>query len=307
MVVGFWYVALISQPVPSYSFIEACMGRFLPFLFIAYMLYLYGGKTAIPPPTHMLERFALYWFPAWFFVHMNYLTFIFPDEDITGGEQVVTDDGGIAVVQPPVSWNPLAITLMVAACSIALFLLYKLFRAIWRSGRTLPYLTGYISALAVLILFAVAVSSQYFVHLHHYQLGMAIWPITAFSMGPAAFAQSIMAGLYIQGVARWGFGSTFTYTGYRPKTPDFVGNITISNETTDGALVEWPAANYTIAPVYSVVVNTIEMCRVTDTQCRISGLLPGLSYHVCVRNVVEGYEGSCEGNQRFNTTAAPDL
>ncbi|KNC85386.1 hypothetical protein SARC_02420 [Sphaeroforma arctica JP610] len=202
-VVGYWYVILIGQPLYAVSFVQERLGLFLPFLTAVYVLWTFGGNAATPPSTHMIERVILYILPCWAFFHMNYLTLVFPDEDISTGDSA--SDGGSAV-----TWNPISITLLAVALPIVIILLFYLCRSIWRSGNTIYYLLGYTAVVVLVGIFWALVSSQFYFHLHHYQVALIVWPLATFSTRPAAFTQAIMLGVFVNGVARWGWGSTFT-------------------------------------------------------------------------------------------------
>eukprot|EP01118_Nematostelium_gracile_P014898 TRINITY_DN5883_c0_g5_i2.p2 TRINITY_DN5883_c0_g5~~TRINITY_DN5883_c0_g5_i2.p2 ORF type:complete len:143 (+),score=19.34 TRINITY_DN5883_c0_g5_i2:493-921(+) len=46
-------------------------------------------------------------------------------------------------------------------------------------------------------------------HVHHFQIGLFLLSMSPFQNGISATFQAIAAGIYVEGVARWGVGETF--------------------------------------------------------------------------------------------------
>jgi hypothetical protein len=76
---------------------------------------------------------------------------------------------------------------------------------LWVEGRLPQYLILYsIIAIALLILMLIPGLN---LRIHHYILGLLLLPGTALQTRPSLFFQGLLLGLFINGVARWGFAS----------------------------------------------------------------------------------------------------
>ena len=80
----------------------------------------------------------------------------------------------------------------------------------YNTGRLLNYLLGYCSFFVVLMSINLLMGFHIFnlhFHFHHYCLALFLWPLTCFKNRFSCFCQSLLLGLFINGIAAWGFDS----------------------------------------------------------------------------------------------------
>jgi hypothetical protein len=77
--------------------------------------------------------------------------------------------------------------------------------AFWLDGRFWKYLTLYLTLAAALLVLAFVPGLN--LRIHHYILALLLLPGTAIQTRPSLLYQGLLVGLFINGVARWGFAS----------------------------------------------------------------------------------------------------
>lgn len=84
----------------------------------------------------------------------------------------------------------------------------------WQEGRLPKFLAFYAGAIAVIATLVVMPGLE--LRLHHYVLALLLLPGTAMQTRPSLLFQGLLVGLFINGVARWGFDSVLqTYDSIR--------------------------------------------------------------------------------------------
>eukprot|EP00122_Pirum_gemmata_P000088 Pgem_evm1s70 len=89
------------------------------------------------------------------------------------------------------------------------FLLFSLYK-IYCHGRVIVYLVFYTLFFTFLGLLTLAFQQAPFelnLHIHHYFLGIALWPLTLFKNRFSMLCQGVLLGIYINGIVRWGHAS----------------------------------------------------------------------------------------------------
>lgn len=189
----FFHVALVSDP-PSltnyHSLISLAFGRFLPAAFCAAITYKYTAKRTLTGLTAQLEKTILWLGPAWVGALNNYTFDKIPIQRLTPHD-IKAQPGAV----------PALIIVVLSIFFIALGQAWA-FRV---EGRMPRYLLIYsLFVLGLLLLLAIPGQS---LRIHHYILALLLLPGTCFQNRPSLIYQGLLVGLFINGIARWGFDS----------------------------------------------------------------------------------------------------
>ncbi|KAF2094449.1 LCCL domain-containing protein [Rhizodiscina lignyota] len=195
----FFHVALVSDP-PSladyYSLVSLALGRFLPASFCAYVVYRFCVIRSLTGLTAQVEKTILWLGACWVGCLNNYTFDRIPIQRLTPSD-IKAQPGAV----------PALISIVLIIFSIALGQAW----AIRREGRMRKYLAVYGIFVAV-ILILVAIPRMN-VRIHHYILGMLLIFGTAMQNRPSLLYQGLLFGLFINGIARWGFDSILQTPG----------------------------------------------------------------------------------------------
>ncbi|KAK6198147.1 uncharacterized protein RJT21DRAFT_131721 [Scheffersomyces amazonensis] len=268
-VVGFWTITLATDPPIVVdatdpegfaSLVSLGLERFLPACCILYVLWHSSTKRTllIPNDTEYesspLSRVILF-YPMFWLGILNNVTFDRLPVDRLTLSDLKAQSGALLAVS--------CIILTIASCAI--IQAYK----IWLSGRFTKYLVIYASF--VISLFLVASLPGLSLRIHHYILAMLLIPGCSTRGRTALLFQGILLGLFLSGVARWGFASIAeTITSLkrddpvgRLLPPDFLAyNATSGNLSwqgiTDDLLSPIDRVLYEKYSSISVLINDIE-------------------------------------------------
>ncbi|KAM3418062.1 hypothetical protein BST61_g6268 [Cercospora zeina] len=189
----FFHVALVSDPPANttyYGLLSIAFGRFLPACFCAYVTYRFTSKRSLTGLTAQVEKTILWLGPAWVGSLNNYTFDRIPIQRLTPHD-LKAQPGAV----------PALITIVLVIFFIALGQAWA-FRV---EGRMPRYLAIYGSmVVALLILLAIPGLN---LRIHHYILALLLLPGTSFQNRPSLIYQGLLLGLFINGVARWGFAS----------------------------------------------------------------------------------------------------
>ena len=189
----FFHVALVSDPPAQanyYGLVSSALGRFLPAAFCAFAIYLFAIRRTLTGLQAQFEKTVL-WLGGLYVGCLNNYTFDkIPIQRLTGHD---------------IKQQPGAITALVI---IVLVLLVVALGQAWafRVEGLLPrYLALYVFMGFCLGMF-VAIPDMN-LRIHHYILGLLLLPGTAMQTRPSLLYQGLLVGLFIDGIARWGFDS----------------------------------------------------------------------------------------------------
>lgn len=201
----FFHVALVSDP-PSLTdyraLISIALGHLLPAGFCMYAVYFFAIKRTLKGLEAQIEKTILWLGGCWVGALNNYTFDHIPIERLTPHD-IQNEPGAI----------PALIIIVLILFSIALGQAWG-FRV---EGRLPKYLAIY-GILVGGVLALVAIPSMN-VRIHHYILGLLLVSGTAMQNRPSLLYQGILIGLFINGVARWGFASILeTPEGLRGKS-----------------------------------------------------------------------------------------
>lgn len=189
----FFHVALASDPPSETSYwglLSIAFARFLPACFCAWVTYRYTVKRSLANLTAQIEKTILWLGAAWVGSLNNYTFDRIPIQRLTPHD-IKAQPGAI----------PALIIVVLTIFVIALGQAWA-FRV---EGRMPRYLVIYgIFVVTLLIMLALPGLN---LRIHHYILGLLLLPGTSFQNRPSLVYQGLLLGLFINGVARWGFAS----------------------------------------------------------------------------------------------------
>ncbi|KAF2090890.1 LCCL domain-containing protein [Saccharata proteae CBS 121410] len=189
----FFHVALASDP-PSltdyYAIISIALGRFLPAAFCALAIYRFSTKPQLTGLTAQVEKTVLWLGGCWVGALNNYTFDKIPIERLTPHD-IRQQPGAV----------PALILIVLSLFFIALGQAY----ALRIEGRLPRYLAIY--GIMVACILALVCVPRMNVRIHHYILALLLLPGTALQNRPSLLYQGILVGLFINGIARWGFDS----------------------------------------------------------------------------------------------------
>jgi len=191
-------ISMASDP-PTSSFYDAIniwTSRFVPGAFVGFVLYYFCVKYTLGGLDAHLEK-AVLWLGGCWVGALNTDTF-----DLIPISRLTPHD----IQQQPGAATALFI---IVTCLIAIVLLQAYcFR---REGRFFPMLRLY--SLFVLGVVLPAVVPYMKLRIHHDLLALLLIPGTSMQTRPSLLFQGILLGLYINGIARWGFGAILQTPG----------------------------------------------------------------------------------------------
>lgn len=189
--IGFWHVTLFSQPRTNPPVLDDAFGTFLPALFCAYafwrLAYRFTMEAFRKAP---IEACVWYVGPFWVGVLSN-LTL----DKIPINRLVASD----------IASRPGALTALIIIIVILFVIVLNQVRVIRKTG-WLPYYFGwYLAGALVVVIISQLPGLE--LRLHHYILSMVLIPGTAFPTRLSAVYQGFLLGLFLNGVAAFGFDS----------------------------------------------------------------------------------------------------
>jgi len=195
---GFLHVSFVSdQPYASFhnttvlpDHASTFAERFLPALFCAVVLYQTCIRRTLLGLEAQIEKTLLWLGAFWFGALSNYTFGWLPLQRLRVHdlEQQPGAKLSLAII--------VAVILLIAAQQIYYF---------WHEGRLLRYL-GLYGLFILGILFCLALPAVE-LRIHHYVVGLLLLPGTSLQTRPSLLYQGLLVGLFVNGVARWGFAS----------------------------------------------------------------------------------------------------
>lgn len=189
----FFHVALASDPpnlTDYYSIVSIALGRFLPASFCMFAVYKYCVRRQLLGLHAQVEKTVLWLGGCWVGALNNYTFDKIPIERLTPHD-IKNQPGAV----------PALIIIVIILFIIALGQAW----ALRVEGRLPRYLAVY-GLFTTCILALVAIPGMN-VRIHHYILGLLLVPGTSMQNRPSLLFQGILIGLFINGIARWGFSS----------------------------------------------------------------------------------------------------
>lgn len=189
----FFNTALATDPPSLQTYnglLSLALGRFLPACFCAWVTYKYTVQRTLDNLAAQIEKTILWLGPAWVGALNNYTFDKIPIQRLTTHD-IKAQPGAV----------PALITIVLSIFFIALGQAWS-FRVEGRMPRYLLLYTIFVSSL----LFMLALPGLN-LRIHHYVLALLLLPGTSFQNRPSLIYQGLLVGLFINGIARWGFDS----------------------------------------------------------------------------------------------------
>ncbi|KAF2646761.1 hypothetical protein P280DRAFT_416312 [Massarina eburnea CBS 473.64] len=189
----FFHVALASDPpnlTDYYAIVSIALGRFLPASFCMFAVYRFFVRRTLQGLHAQIEKTILWLGGCWIGALNNYTFDKIPIERLTPSD-IKQQPGAIPAL------IIIVLTLFVIAIGQAWCLRVE--------GRLPKYITIYGIYIAVLL--ALVAIPKMNVRIHHYILGLLLVAGTSMQTRPSLLFQGILVGLFINGIARWGFDS----------------------------------------------------------------------------------------------------
>jgi hypothetical protein len=139
------------------------------------------------------------------------------------------------------------------------------------------------------------VHDSMFLHIHHYFLGLLLFPLTCYPTRLSMILQALVLGLFINGASRWGFSSLLeTKSSSPPKLGPAWLNVTSAAFTSVSLIWEPPndITNGTEA-VYYLKMNDMLAYVGTEIGVTINNLLPNQNFNFCIAQMFGAAVGSC--------------
>lgn len=188
----YWTVGLATD-TPTYfdvaSLFTRELGFFLPAMFVAWVMYdKMGVRRTLKGLSAQVEKAVLWLGAAWVGALTNYTLDFIPIQRLTGRD----------LERQPGARAALAIIVIILAAIAAAQVWF--FR---QEARLVRYLRLYgLLGLGLLIL---GVIPDLNLRIHHYILALLLLPGTSLQTRPSLLYQGLLVGLFVNGVARWGF------------------------------------------------------------------------------------------------------
>ncbi|OAP63851.1 hypothetical protein AYL99_03078 [Fonsecaea erecta] len=207
----FFHVALISDPPYYQDYADAvslAFRRFLPAAFVGHVIYQYCVRRTLSDLKAPIERTVL-WLGGCWVGALNNVTFDrIPISRLTPHD-LKQQPGAI-----------LALSLIVGIILVIAVGQAWCFRT---EGRMPRYLLFY-GVVGVLLTALVLIPGMN-LRIHHYILALILLPGTSLQTRPSLLYQGILVGLFINGVARWGFDSILQTPGQLLQDGGAVGSL----------------------------------------------------------------------------------
>lgn len=223
-IMTFLQVGLVSDP-PEFGWISVTevisttVGRLLPSIFVAVVLYKVAIKRTLEDLEAHLETSILYPLGLWFGALNNH-TFDkwIPISRLTGHD-LETQPGAMVAL------------LIVIGVLIAIVLGQVVF--FQREGRLPKFLLFYGLIVIVLVLLAFVPLGSLQLRIHHYILALILLPGTSIQIRPSLLYQGLLVGLFINGIARWDYASILQTTNALREDGNFNSGLPSFNRPPD--------------------------------------------------------------------------
>ena len=189
----FAHVGFVSDKpnIMDWSALSSLMiERFLPACFVAFVFYRYAVRRQLEGLTAQVEKTVLWLGGAWIGALNNYTFKDIPIQRLTPHD-IRAQPGAVLAL----------IIIVLLIFFIALGQIYYL-RLERRFRRYLALYAG----MGAFLLMCVALPTLN-LRIHHYVLAMLLIPGTSMQTRPSLLYQGLLMGLFINGIARWGFDS----------------------------------------------------------------------------------------------------
>ncbi|KAG5949629.1 hypothetical protein E4U53_005811 [Claviceps sorghi] len=188
----FWTVGMALDPPPHKSasgLFSNVAGKFLPAMFVAWVMYdRMGVRRTLRGLTAQVEKTVLWLGACWVGALDNYTLSFIPIQRLNAHD----------LGQQPGAKTALSLIVLLLGAIAATQICF--FR---QEGRFIRYIRLY--ALFLVGILVALVLPGLKLRIHHYVLALLLLPGTSLQMRASLVYQGLLVGLFINGVARWGF------------------------------------------------------------------------------------------------------
>ncbi|KAM5342640.1 hypothetical protein ACJ41O_013606 [Fusarium nematophilum] len=254
----FWTVGMATNPPPHMSIaalFSNLIGKFLPAMFCAWVMYdKMGVRRTLGGLTAQIEKSILWLGACWVGAMENYTLSFIPIQRLNKHD----------LEQQPGAKAALAciIILLVAIISSQVWF----FR---QEARLIKYLKLYGLLVGAIVISLIVPDLN--LRLHHYILALLLLPGTSLQTRPSLLYQGLLIGLFISGIARWGFDPVLQTSeslqgdaqkGTRlPGIPEPVINLANSTSSVSTITFKWDVPEGQTFDGISILVNDVERFR----------------------------------------------
>ncbi|KAF4824271.1 hypotheticall protein [Colletotrichum siamense] len=251
----FWHVGLASDPPNHYSvadLVSNIIGKFLPAMFCAWVMYdKMGIRRTLFGLTAQIEKTILWLGGCWVGALTNYTFTWIPIQRLNAHD----------LQQQPGAKAALAIIIIVLVVIIVKQVWY--FR---QEGRLIKYLKLYLLFLGGIIVCLVLPDLS--LRIHHYILALLLLPGTSMQTRPSLLYQGLLVGLFINGIARWGFDAVLQTPAalqgdaqHGSALPNILPPVIDIAQSTWSINFTWTVPSGALYDGISVLVNDVERFR----------------------------------------------
>ncbi|KAK8066784.1 hypothetical protein PG997_013531 [Apiospora hydei] len=251
----FWQVGMASD-APSHTSIAGLfsniLGKFLPAMFVAWVMYdKMGVKRTLRGLTAQVEKTVLWLGGCWVGALTNYTFDFIPIQRLNAHD----------LQQQPGAKAALAIIIIVLVVVMVSQVWY--FR---QEGRLTKFLKLYLLFIIGIVICLVLPDLS--LRIHHYILALLLLPGTSMQTRPSLLYQGILMGLFINGIARWGFDSVLqTSTAlqgdgqFESPLPNILAPVIALNAPLWNVTFNWGPSPGPEFDGISILVNDVERFR----------------------------------------------
>ncbi|TBU62056.1 hypothetical protein BD310DRAFT_811851 [Dichomitus squalens] len=228
--IGFWHVALFSQPMASPPPLDDAFQQFLPALFVAYAFWRLAFRFTMPAFRKApIEAAVWYLGPFWVGVLTNITMDKIPIDRLTASD---------------ITQRPGGLTALIIIVLILLAIVINQVRVIRKTGWLPHYLGWYIAGGLVVVVLSQLPGLE--LRIHHYIIAMVLMPGTGFPTRLSAIYQGFLLGMFLNGVAAFGFDSVLQTPADLQRDAPLGSDLPafVTNSTTYNASI--PLQNQTI-------------------------------------------------------------
>ncbi|KAH8102430.1 hypothetical protein BXZ70DRAFT_928537 [Cristinia sonorae] len=269
--IGFWHVSLFSQPQSTPPPLDTAFAIFLPALFVSYAYWRLAFRFVLPIFSRMpLEGTVWYLGPFWVGVLSNVVFDKIPISRLTASDITQRKGGIIAFV----------IILIVLVC-----IAVNQVRVIRKTGWLPYYLRWYIIGGLVILVLSQLPGLE--LRLHHYIFATALMPGTAFPTRLSAIYQGLLLGIFLNGVAAFGFASILQTSkdlrrdaplgsalpSFRTNATNYNSSVPLQNQT-----IFWDALVDDSWDGFALLIDDVERYVGTALNYSLASLQTGLPH-----------------------------
>jgi hypothetical protein len=254
----FWTVGMSLDPPPHTSvtsLFSNILGKFLPAMFCAWVMYdKMGVRRVLKGLRAQIEKSVLWLGACWVGALDNYTLSFIPIQRLNAHD----------LKQQPGAKAALSIIIIVLAVVIV--------GQVWffrQEGRFLRYIRLYGLFVAAIVIALLLPGLN--LRIHHYILALLLLPGTSIQVRPSLLYQGLLVGLFINGIARWGFDPVLQTSAalqgdaqkgsMLPTIHDPVISLANGSDATSNISFTWDIPTQKRYDGISILVNDVERYR----------------------------------------------